>query len=182
MKYVTLLVFLLFPSLAFAADKGAPVFYSRTNIVILHSGAATPPSQMPMPWQQPSPESNSVVLDVEVRDGMGLYNQNGWFNLSDYSDHDGVLLTFSKPTTPPITRIAQYAPVDILLVNQQGKITQIIPNLLLSDLEQDIYPDAPITALLFMKGGRCESLSIKPGDEIQHALFKKPPTILNAPK
>ena len=90
-------------------------------------------------------------------------------------------MAFGKPVIKPIVRSNQYAPVDILFIDKQGKITQIAPNILLSELEDDIYPSSPILAFLFLKGGACADLQINAGDQVQYSLFKKPPVILNAP-
>lgn len=169
MKHILLILALLLPGAAFA-DKNAPMLYSRTNILVARKAAPAA-----LPWQQ------RLVLDVEVRDGMGLYNRRGWFDMSGYPEKTGVLMTFAEPGVQPIVRMTQYAPVDILFIDKQGKITQIAPNLTLADLEQDIYPDAPVLAFLFLKGGACASLSINPGDDIEYALFKKPPAMLSAP-
>ena len=168
--------------------------YVRTNIVLLRKSMPKPtPHPIPlqdgsqdksiMPPEEDSPEveNPALVFDVEIRDGMSLYNQSGWFNLSSYSDKSGVMMAFSKPDIKPIIRSTQYSPVDILFIDKQGNVTQIAPNILLSELEDDINPSAPILAYLFLKGGICEQLNINVGDEVQYSLFKKPPLILNSP-
>ncbi len=160
-------------------SSNIPFYYARTNIVI-NRKSLTPVEALP--WQEnPTAQDPDLVLDVEIRDGMSLYNQNGWFNLSSYSEQSGVMMAFGEPIIQPIIPSPQYAPSDILFIDKQGKITQIIPNILLSELDQEIYPDAPILAFLFLKGNSYKNLSINVGDEVQYSLFKKPPLILNAP-
>jgi uncharacterized membrane protein (UPF0127 family) len=162
-----------------------PIFYTRDKIKIWRKSPPKPPT--PLPWkkndapEKPEIDNTIIVLDVEIRDGMSLYNQSGWFNLSSLSDNTGVMMAFGEPAIQPIINSAQYAPVDILFVDKQGKIAQIVPNILLSELEQEIHPKSPILAFLFLKGGACAELSINAGDEIEYYLFKKPPLILNAP-
>ncbi len=176
----------------FYGETSVPIDYTRTNIVLLRKSMPKPTPQ-PLPWQDDptirpiiedtqEPQDPALVLDVEVRDGMTLYNQSGWFNLSGYSEKSGVMMAFSKPDTKPIIRSTQYAPVDILFIDKQGKITQIAPSILLSEIDEDIYPETPILAFLFLRGGSSADLFINVGDEIQYSLFKKPPVILNAPK
>lgn len=161
-------------------SNSIPFYYARSSIII--NRKSLPPLQ-DLPWQeQPTPQDPAIVFDVEVRDGMSMYNQKGWFNLSSYSEQTGVMLAFGEPTIQPIINSAQYAPVDILFIDKQGKITQIVPNILLSELDQDIYPNSEILAFLFLKGGSCANLSIHAGDDVQYSLFKKPPLILNAPQ
>ncbi len=163
---------LIKPNKVFVADTATPISYKRTNIAIIRGKAEK------MPWQA---SAEKLVLNTEIRDGMSLYNQNGWFNLSSYAENSGVMLAFSTADQYPISHMEQYAPTDILFIDKQGKITQIAPNILLSELEQDIVPAAPVLAFLFMKGGACKELSINAGDEIEYELFKKPPAIINAP-
>lgn len=174
-------------------DSNSPIDYVRTNIIIMRKSMPkpTPDTTQPMPWQdssiiRPTPEETeledpSLVFDVEIRDGMSLYNQSGWFNLSSYSDRTGVMMVFAKPGIKPIIRSTQYAPVDILFIDKQGNITQIAPNINLSEIDEEIYPSAPILAFLFLKGGTCADMHINVGDEIQYSLFKKSPLILNSP-
>lgn len=148
------------------SKETAAIFYQKSNIIITRKQLS---------------QDAQLLLNIEVRDGESLYKQNGWFNLSSYVDKAGVLMAFSTPDKHPITSLAQYAPVDILFIDKQGKILQIAPSISLSELDQEIYPESPILAFLFLKGGSCSELSINVGDEIQYSLFKKPPLILNAP-
>jgi uncharacterized membrane protein (UPF0127 family) len=157
------------------ADETTPLSYSRGQIAIERASAPL------LPWQAPGQKAPPLTFEVEVRDAMTLYNQQGWFNLSGPSPDSGVLLAFGAPTQAPILPSAQYAPLDILLIDKEGKILQIIPNLLLTELEQEIYPAAPVLAFLFLKGGTSERFSIRPGDSVEHKLFRKPPVILSAP-
>jgi len=172
-------------SWAAMADESTPLFYTRSNIVVIRK---TPPQKTipPLPWQaqgQPTvvQDDPRVLFDVEVRDAMALYSQKGWFNLSSPSEKDGVLLAFSASGTTPIVHSTQYAPLDILLIDHEGTITQIIPNIKLSELDQDIVPSSPVLAFLFLKGGLCEKLSIRPGDTVEYKLFRKPPVVLTVP-
>ncbi|MEQ1705741.1 MAG: DUF192 domain-containing protein [Rickettsiales bacterium] len=200
------LLFSLATTSSFAADKkasslranaakeyNASIDFVRTNIVILRKSMPKPKMDPvpPMPLQDDSiirpvpeniePEDPALAFDVEIRDGMSLYNQSGWFNLSSYSEKSGVMMVFARPDTKPIIRSTQYAPVDILFIDKQGTITQIAPSINLSEIEEDIYPSAPILAYLFVKGGTCANMHINVGDEVQYSLFKKSPLILDSP-
>jgi uncharacterized membrane protein (UPF0127 family) len=163
------------------ADESLPLTYTRTHIIIARKHISEP-AQPVLPWlpQGQATANANLIFDVEVRDAASLYNQKGWFNLSSPSEKSGILIVFAVPTVAPISPATQYSPLDILFVNREGKITQILPNINLSELQEDIYPASPILAFLFLKGGASESLAIAPGDEVQYKLFRKPPTILNA--
>lgn len=159
------------------ADTAA-LLYTRTAIII-HRKQLPPP----MPWLgADAPKENpGILFETEVRDAMTLYNQNGWYNLSSPQDRSGLMMMFAKPSIAPITHSAQYAPLDILLIDQEGKIIQIIPNINLSELDQDIMPEKPVLAFLFIRGGSCQRMSIHPGDIVEYKLFKRPPVVLSAP-
>ena len=163
-----------------AQAENAGFAYSRTQISILRTHLKLDPSLLP--WQQQQAvENNKLMLDVEVRDGRSLYQQEGWFNLTNYDENSGVLLMFGAPSQPPIVRSAQYAPVDILFLDKEGKITQIVPNIQLAELAQEIVPAEPISAFLFLKAGLCEKRVIVPGDSVEYGQFKKSPIILGDP-
>lgn len=175
------IVFIFLQAGISVAEESTPLLYTRTNVTIMrqHVTATSPAS---LPWQDgAATPGNALVLDVEVRDATTLYNQKGWFNFSSPSERGGVLLAFSAPLIAPIAPASQYAPLDILLVDKEGKITQIFPSIVLAELEEDMYANDPILAFLFLSGGMCERYSISPGDIIEYSLFKKPPTVLTAP-
>lgn len=169
------LVFCIAPA---HADESIPLLYSRSNIVIKREH---PPQPELLPWQKPEdvPPQTDIALDVEVRDAATFYNQKGWYNLSAPADNSGVLLAFADPAMAPITPSSQYAPLDILMIDKQGKIKQIAPKLVLSDLSEEIYPKDPVQAFLLLRGGACAKLFISPGDTVEYKLFKKPPPVLS---
>jgi len=155
------------------ADASMPIIYSRANIAITRM--ALPPH---LPWLVP--ENPVVTFDVEVRDAAMFYKQKDWFSLSGTADNQGVMVVMGEPTVAPITRSPQYAPLDVVMADGDGKITQIIPGVKLSELAQDIFPDAPIMAFVFLKGGTCERQSIHVGDRIGHAVFRKSDILVNS--
>ena len=181
MKIPALIFFALTCTASFAiADESMPLLYTRSSIAIARAALQA----APLPWQKPeeAQAATQLLLDVEIREAATFYSQKGWFNLSSPSEAGGVLLAFSSPTMAPIIASSQYTPLDILMIDDKGVIISILPNLMLSELSEDMYPPRPILAFLFLKGGACEKLSIRPGDIIDYKLFKKPPTMLLAPE
>ncbi|MDX1974890.1 MAG: DUF192 domain-containing protein [Rickettsiales bacterium] len=162
----------------FVAYGQSALFYSRAKVDIQRKQAT--PS---LPWQSAGDAASAanVTFDMEVRDAKTLYRQEGWFNLSSPSPQNGVMFIFNAPTVFPIIHTTDYAPLDILFVSKEGIITQIVPNVALSELKEDIYPNMPILAMLFLAGGICERVGIKPGDWVDYPGFEKPPQILGAP-
>lgn len=173
------LVFIAMSSLACSqlrADESIPLLYTRTHANIIRQ---SPPPAEALPWQEQKPSDSKLMLDIEVRDGASLYNQKDWFNISGLSEKSGVLLVFGAPMLAPVVKSAQYAPLDILMLDKEGTIKQILPSLNLSEVTEEIYPAEPITAFLFLRGGTCKQQSIQPGDIVEYKIFKRPPVILN---
>ncbi len=178
MKRLTIALAALLLTIPAHAQVEAQLFFSRAQIAVVR---AQPPAIAPeFPWQEASTENPRLPFNVEIRDGTTLFNQQGWYNLSAPQERSGVMMVFPAPQIVPIVSSTQYAPLDILLIDKEGTITQIVPNLALSTLEEDIYPAKPALAMLFVKGGTCAKLSIQPGDAIDYKLFRKPPPVLSA--
>ncbi len=175
-RLLTLLMLVCTATPAFA--DAHPLFYTRETLTIQRKPES-------LPWQQakpqPAPPESGVTFDVEVRDAQSYYNQEGWFNLSGPTDDSGVLLVFKQAAQSPIIASKQYAPLDILFLDTQGRITQVVPNILLSNLAQQIVPNNPVLAFLFLKGGICQTLNIKPGDVVDYKIFNKLPVVLGDP-
>jgi hypothetical protein len=176
--YVLIFLAFLIPMPVALASNAEPMFYNRATIVITRHHVPQ------LPWQAANAEPSKdegLVFDTEIRDGSSLYNQKGWFNLSSPSQESAIMLTFGAPVLAPVIPTAEYAALDILMLNKEGTILQILPSLQLSNLQEDIYPSSPITAFLLLKGGTCKTLSIMPGDIVNHPIFKRPPTVLTTP-
>lgn len=156
---------------AATADESTPLFYTREPIGIRHQAAS-----QELPWRE-----EILTFDAEIRNATAFYNQQGWINLSPPPEQSGVLLLFAAPTVAPITPSQNYAPLDILLINKEGRILQIFPKMVLASLEESIYPADPLNAFLLLNGGSCEKFSIQPGDWVEYKAFKKPPPTLTAP-
>jgi uncharacterized membrane protein (UPF0127 family) len=120
-----------------------------------------------------------LMLDAEVKDALNFYRQDGWINLRAMREDHAVLLVFEQLSQDPILPASNYAPIDILMVDEQGKITEIAPSLILASLEQEIYPQKPVKAFILLAGGSTGRLAIKPGDEVIYSIFKKPPPIVS---
>jgi uncharacterized membrane protein (UPF0127 family) len=175
---LTLLAFLTAAPIA-NAETEQPLLFSRSQITVVRK--QPPVTAAEFPWQSDTAETAGLVFNIELRDGTTLFNQEGWYSLSSPAERSGTLMVFPTPQIVPIVASTQYAPLDILFIDKEGMIVQIAPSLVLSTLEEDIYPPRPVLAMLFVKGGTCERLSIRPGDEIEYELFKKPPPVLTSP-
>jgi len=171
-----LMVFFTLP-LACGADESGQFFYTRTHLAIVRKN---PPPAPALPWQAgtAATEAPAILFDVEVRNASVLYKQEGWFSFETPQENNGLLLTFNLPQIAPISRMTQYAPLDILTIDKYGRIIQVLPDIKLSELDQDLLPPSPILAFLFLRGGSCAKNGINPGDTVDYRIFKKPPAVL----
>jgi hypothetical protein len=169
-----LMILIVAPALA---DESRPLFYSRADITVMRQ------SMPPLPWS-PSEKTTAagMIFDAEIRDGTTFYNQSGWINLASPNPTQAIMLVFGAPLLAPIAPAPNYAPLDFLLLDQQGTVLQIFPKLRLSSLQDEIYPTKPISAFLLLRGGTSETYSIKPGDYVLYGLFKRPPKVIEAPE
>lgn len=178
MRAMICVLLLLFPLGATAREM--PLTYSLSQLSIMRYGLKQDPSLLP--WQkQKAMEESKLHFEVEVRDGRLLYGQHGWFNLTSYDDNKGVLMAFERPVRTPIIPSNQYAPVDILFLDAEGKVIQIVPNIQLAELRQELMPASPVLAFLFLRAGICEKLVITPGDVVEYEIFRPSPVVLGAP-
>lgn len=162
------------------AEESIPLLYTRETITINRAPRT-------LPWQGPdapapaAPPASGITFDVEVRDARSYYNQKDWFNLSGPTDDSGVLLVFPRPGQSPIIPSKHYAPLDVLFIDAQGRITQILPNIMLSNLSQQIIPQNSVLAFLFLKGQTCQRFNVNPGDIVDYKIFTRPPVVLGDP-
>lgn len=166
MNRALLFVLLLFAPAAFAYE--APMLYSRTHIV-LH--LAKPVSSA----------NASIAFDTEVREAASVARTPGWYNFASLEDFRAAMMAYGEPTPVRISPGNEFAPFDIVLVNAYGEIVQIMPKLVLAELEAPIASVEPVQAVLYLRGGTCEKFGIGIGDRVEYGLFKKRPVVLSAP-
>lgn len=179
------LLICVFPLVAKAEEM--PLFYMRTQIVIVpRQVAPDPPPQTPvasaLPWlkdntqpqaQPPQAVAQGVVFDTEQRDARTVHTA-GWINLSQMAGSQALMLVFPSPVIAAIRPVRDYSPYDILTVSEEGQILQILPNLVLADLQQPYQTPSAIKAIIYLRGGTCDTKAIAPGDRVMNKLFRVP--------
>ncbi len=171
----------LFPDIA-GAENSSGFLYSRSDIPVIRN---TLPAQLP--WLT-TPVNPAITFDVEVRDAANVYNQNihngqtGWFNLSSPEAHNAVMMLFHTQAFSPIVRSTEFAPLDVLLIDADGTITQIITSVKLSELDHEIVPEKPVIAFMFLQGGLARKSFINVGDRLDSPLFKKSTLVIDTDK
>lgn len=83
-------------------------------------------------------------------------------------DKDELALGWSNTATP----------YDVLFVQGNGKIQIIVPDLILGELTDPLEITGRIKAVLYLRAGTAKELDIRPGDRVEHGLFKPSPLIL----
>lgn len=161
----------LFLAYSFAAHA-APLslLYSRSPVVV----------ELQKPPKPDAPAA--VALDVELRDAQSAAGSPDWFNFTAPGAYKGVMAVYGAPHPLTIYASNNYAPVDMLFVDEYGAIVQIAPGIVPAELKDPIVCETPVLALLYLNGGAAASFGIQPGDTLTHTLFKKKPAVLTAPK
>lgn len=159
---------LLLPMVALA--QVTPLIFERTAIRI----------ESPAPREKdttPKPTHPPITLDVEVRpeDALKLEYIH---TLNTLSDTSGVMIAFTAPSMVALPILKVYTPVDALFISDNGTVTQILPNVVLGELNQQIMAHEPVKAFLFLKAGLAATQGIRPRDVVAGSMFTPTPPLL----
>jgi uncharacterized membrane protein (UPF0127 family) len=88
-------------------------------------------------------------------------------------DDQGMLFDFGEPRPVAMWMRNTFIPLDMLFIDQNGRIEKIVPNTV-PHSEEVIRSDGPVVAVLELRGGVAAELGIEPGDRIVHPLFSQP--------
>ena len=108
-------------------------------------------------------------FDVEVADTDELITL-GLSNRDSLAENAGVLFDFGSNSTRPMSMQGIALHLDILFINQTGKILAIARNAV-PQSERPIGIGAPLRAVLELNADTANSLGILPGDTVIHPLF-----------
>lgn len=120
-------------------------------------------------------EPIKFTVQIRSQEAVRLHEMH---SLNRLRDDTGVMVLMTRPVDMPIVKIAVYTPVDVLMVNDEGRIVQIVPEIVLGRLEDFIDADEPLKAFIYLKSGIAEEKMIKPGDVVDHPSFTPAPTVL----
>ena len=166
MRNLSKLFFIVFCCLsapALAEKRGAPMVFSRADVEITHA---------------PTADKQTVArFSVEVRSDATNLNPD-WFRMSGYEKTRGLMVWYSPPQQVTISPINEFAAKDVLFLDIYGNILQIAPKLVLAEMQETIVSEDEIQAVLYLSGGICEQMNIKPGDKVRYKLFQKKPVVI----
>ena len=72
----------------------------------------------------------------------------------------------------PLMPLQVFTPVDVIVLDTQGLVSQLIPNVVLAGLSQEIVASRPTKAFLYMKAGTIEVYALEPNDRVEHPYFR----------
>lgn len=133
--------------------------------------------QLPRPSDTKTEPLPKLKLSVELRpeDALRLEYIHA---LNILTPTTGVMIYFAAPTLIALPAMKVYTPVDVAFVEEDGKIVQIVSNVVLGEMPQEIMVDRPIKAFLFFKAGQAAQAGIKKGSLVSAKVFT-PPLNLN---
>jgi uncharacterized membrane protein (UPF0127 family) len=105
------------------------------------------------------------VADTEARQRQGL------MFVRDLPADQGMLFVHSPPRPSAFWMKNTYIPLDLLFVDARGKIMRIFPSATPLSLEP-LGVDAPVRAVLELRGGEAARRGIRAGDRLRHPAFR----------
>jgi hypothetical protein len=172
MRYPNRWKFISFLLLFMAAPAMAQMIFERADIRIDPAPSAPVKEGEPTPPQRVSYNYN---IEVRSEDALQLEYIH---TLNTMTDRSGVAILFSAPTVVALPMMQVFTPVDALFVAGDGTILQIYPNVVLGQLQQEIYAKDPISAFIFLKSGETALRGIHPRDIVTSSIFTPAPPVL----
>lgn len=118
-----------------------------------------------------------ITYDVEIRPEDAL-RLDYIHSLNELNDSTGVMIAFTAPSMVPLPVMQTPTPVDALFIAKDGTVLQIYPNVVLSELRQDVMAPSPIKAFLFLRAGSALARGIHPKDVVASKKFLAAPPLL----
>ena len=129
--------------------------FPRTSLEITRHGAAQAPRKYPFQvW----------VADTPARAEQGL------MFVSDLPESMGMVFPIEPPRVENMWMKNTYIELDMLFIGADGRVTKIIERAKPMSLET-LSSDAPVAAVLELRGGQAAKLGLHPGDTV---VWKKP--------
>ena len=119
----------------------------------------------------------TVKLNVELRaqDALQLEYIH---TLNTLADGTGVMVVLNNPAVVPLPAWQVFTPVDAVFIADTGEILQILPNVVLGNMQQDIAAKAPVKAFLFLKAGQVQASQLRPHDMVAGNMFSPAPAVM----
>lgn len=112
----------------------------------------------------------TIPYSMEVRSSEAL-RLDYIHTLNTLTETTGVVITLAQPASMPLPYLKVPTPVDALFVTADGRITQVLPGVVLGNVSQVATPREPIRAFVFLKNGQAAARGIRPGATIAGSMF-----------
>lgn len=129
------------------------------------------------PGDSEAPPRTPVPYNVEVRSEEAMKLEY-IHTLNTMTETTGVVIAFNAPSIAALPRMQVFTPVDALYVAEDGTIMQIYPDVVLAELNQEVYSKEPIKGFVFLKAGEVAARGILPRDIISGPMFYAAPPVM----
>ena len=174
-KLIACMMLLFCTTPAFA--QVTPLIFERESISIESPSDPVITAAKDAPAKKTYPPHEPFTYDVEIRpeDALRLEYIH---SLNELNDSTGVMIAFLAPSMVPLPVWQTPTPVDALFIANDGTILQIYPNVILSELRQEVMAPMPIKAFLFLRSGSAVARGIHPHDVVTSKKFLAAPPLL----
>jgi uncharacterized membrane protein (UPF0127 family) len=152
-----------------AALRAAPFLLVLVLMLIANPGAA---DAMRRETLKLLTAQGSHVINVEITETPQEKAQGLMFRTA-LADTSGMLFFYDDPQEISMWMRNTYIPLDMVFIRADGIVHRIEART--EPLSEAIISSrGPVSACLELAGGAAERLGLKPGDRVEHALFKPP--------
>jgi uncharacterized membrane protein (UPF0127 family) len=116
-------------------------------------------------------EGKKHKFKIEIAD-TEIERRHGLMNRETLKPNAGMLFVFEEVSFQTFWMKDTLIPLDILFIDQSGKITHIVENAKPHDLTP-LPSGGPVRATLEILGGQSAKLGIEKGDLVKYSLFTK---------
>ena len=175
-------------SLPLAGVAQTPLTYSKVTIRIAPRSAAPKPEATKGESDAAKKEESgaakpSEILPVLPRTAKefvvelrppAFLTQKDFIAHQPFGDKEGMLILLDPPQAMKLTATNLLGKSDILLVKEDGLISQIAPDVNLRELDEPIDSSEMLRAFVFLKAGTAKASDIQPGDRVSGAQCLRP--------
>lgn len=162
------------------AHANAPVVFQRDVITLVPKPSAVEVIEETSEEAEVMEEiimRSPIDVEVEIRPQDALRLE--WIHtLNTLPADKGVMIVLEEPMPLPLMPLQVFTPIDVIVIDAQGLVSQLIPNVALANLTQEIMANRPTKAFLYMKAGTISDNLLEPGDRIEHPHFRPEQTVL----
>jgi hypothetical protein len=155
----------------FSGDSMRVVFsFLVVAVALLGCAAAPPPAPLPVSSITIDTAHGPVKFRVEVA-ADDVSRDYGLMNRKYMRPNDGMLFDFQQPSQVSFWMKDTYIPLDMLFVNEDGRIVNIKHDAKPFSEWPPIPSAGPIRAVIEINGGRARALGIEPGETVHNPIF-----------